>query len=149
MALVKVWNDHEFEHVEKFKNQTIKIPAGGHVEMDYIDAIDFKGQFFGMKMRGPNDPDPRYFKKIRVEEPAEAVVKPDPNMNHVTGRAAATREELLGALRELASSHSDLAVKEPELDRSLADENAKLRAELAMLKDRKKPGPKPKERANA
>ena len=149
MPLVKVWNDHNLEHVEKFKNQEIRIPPGGHILMDYIDAVDFRGQFFGMRMRGPNDPDPRFFKKIRVEEPAEPVVKADPNMMHATGKAAGSAEELLAALKGFAAAQPDLAVKEPELDKSLAEENAKLRAELAAFKDRKKPGPKPKERATA
>lgn len=155
MAQVKVWNDHTLEHVEKFKNQEIRIPAGGFIMMDYIDAIDFKGQFFGMKMRGPNDPDPKTFKKIRVEEPSAPVVKEDPNMFHATGKAASSPQEIIALAKALQMVSPELAVKDTELDQSLAKsekeaslkaENAKLRAELAALQAKKKPGPKPKEK---
>jgi hypothetical protein len=152
MALVKVWNDHTQEHVEKFKNQTIRIAAGGYVEMDYIDAIDFKGQFFGMRMLGPNNPDPKCFKMIRVEEPSEPVVKADPNVLHATGKVMSSPAEVLQMAKAIAALNPDLVATDKDLDAkqsSLAAENAKLRAELAALQERKKPGPKPKERAMA
>jgi hypothetical protein len=155
MATVKVWNDHDREHVEKFKNQEIRIPAGGCIEMDYIDAIDFKGQYFGMKMLGPNNPDPRYFKKIRVEEPATPVVKEDPNMFHATGKAASSPQEIIAMAKALQMLNPELAVKDQDLDADLAKksksaeleaENARLRAQLAAIQGKKKPGPKPKEK---
>lgn len=154
MAIVKVWNDHDRDHVEKFKGETIRIPAGGYIEMDYIDAHDFKGQFFGMRMLGPNNPDPACFKKIRVEEPKEPVVKPDPNVLHATGKSFGTPEELMAMAKAMAVLQPDLVAKDEGLDKKasasqLEAENAALRAELAVLQQRKKPGPKPKERATA
>lgn len=154
MAIVKVWNDHDRDHVEKFKGQEVRIAAGGYIEMDYIDAIDFKGQFFGMKMLGPNNPDPRYFKKIRVEEPTEPVVKPDPNMLHATGKSFGSAQEVIAMAKALATLNPDLVAADQELDKrqsasQLEAENAALKAEIAMLQNRKKPGPKPKERATA
>lgn len=142
MAQVKVWNDHDREHVEKFKNQEIRIPSGGHILMDYIDAKDFQGQFFGMRMLGPNNPDPKCFKKIRVEEPAEPVVKEDPNMFHATGKPASSPQEVIAMARALTLLDPTLAVKDSELDKSGADlkaENDKLRAEIAALQAKKKP----------
>lgn len=151
MAIVKVWNDHDREHVEKFKNEVIRIPAGGHILMDYIDAIDFKGQYFGMKMRGPNDPDPAFFKKIRVEEPAEPVVKEDPNMFHATGKPAANMAEVIAMAKAFAAVNPDLVAKDADAERagaskaaSLQAENEALRAQLAALQAKGKPGPKPK-----
>lgn len=155
MAIVKVWNDHDRDHVEKFKNAEVRIPAGGYIEMDYIDAIDFKGQFFGMKMLGPNNPDPKTFKKIRVEEPAEPVVKEDPNVFHATGKTANSPQEILAMAKALQMLQPELVVKDNDLDLSLAknsqadklkSENDELRAQVAALQAKKKPGPKPKER---
>lgn len=157
MALVKVWNDHNREHVEKFKGQEVRIPAGGHILMDYIDAIDFKGQFFGLKMLGPNNPDPKFFKKIRVEEPTEPVVKEDPNIFHATGKAASSPAEIIALAKAYQTLNPELAASEPELDKAgaakasdLAAENARLREELAALQAKRKPGPaKGKARASA
>jgi hypothetical protein len=144
MAQVKVWNDHTVDHVEKFKGEELRVPAKGFIMMDYIDAIDFKGQFFGMRMLGPNNPDPKTFKMIRVEEPAEPVVKEDPNMLHATGKSLGSPQEVLAMAKALAALQPDLVQKDADVDRSLADENAKLRAQIAAMEARRKPGPKPK-----
>lgn len=45
MAKVRVYNDKLIEHVEKFKGDTFKIPAGGFIEMEDEDAVLFKSQF--------------------------------------------------------------------------------------------------------
>lgn len=42
----RVHNDMTHEHVEKFKGDEIRIPAGEYVDMPYSDAVQFKGQFF-------------------------------------------------------------------------------------------------------
>lgn len=155
MANVKVWNDHDREHVEKFKNAEVRIPAGGFIEMDYIDAKDFQGQFFGMRMLGPNNPDPKCFKKIRVEEPAEPVVKEDVNVFHATGKSASSPQEIIAMAKALQMLQPDLVAKDSELDASLAKgsrssaleaENAALRKQIEALSAKRKPGPKPKEK---
>lgn len=43
---VKIWNKNSITHREKYKGVWIEIPPGKAIEMDYHDAIDFKGQFF-------------------------------------------------------------------------------------------------------
>lgn len=151
MAIVKVWNDHTLEHVEKFKNEVKRIPPGGYIEMDYIDAIEFKGQYFGMRMLGPNHPDPKTFKMIRVEEPSAPVVKEDPNMFHATGKPASSPAEIIALAKAYQTLNPELAVKNDDLDAraessaaKLAAENEQLRAQLAALQAKKKPGPKPK-----
>ncbi len=154
MPQVKVWNDHDREHVEQFKGETLRIPAGGHILMDYIDAVDFKGQYFappGQKMMlGPNNPNPACFKKIRVDQPTEPVVKEDPNVFHATGKAMGSPQEVLAMAKALAAMNPELVAKDADLDKSASQKDAEiaaLKAELAMLQQRKKPGPKPKERA--
>lgn len=44
--MVKIWNKNSIVHREKYKGVWIEIPPGKAIEMDYHDAIDFKGQFF-------------------------------------------------------------------------------------------------------
>lgn len=155
MPQVKVWNDHEFEHVEKFKSEEIRIPAGGFVTMDYFDAVAFQGQFTGLRMLGPNNPDPRGFKKIRVEEPGEPVVKEDAaNVFHATGKKFESTAEMIEFAKAYAQANADLAVKDPDLEKAPAAESpvvrdlkaeiAELRAMLQEQAGRKKPGPKPK-----
>ena len=153
MAKVKVWNDNQFEHVEEFKGKKISIAPGAFVEMDYFDAVDFKGQFIPPKMRGPNDPDPRFFKKIRVEEPTEAVIKEDPNVFHATGKKFESEADVLAFAKAYAVLNPSAAVKDEGLDRhsnaEMAKELAALREEVAAMQNRAKPGPKPKQRATA
>ena len=150
MPKVKVWNDNKYEHVEKFKNDEIRIPAGSFVEMDYIDAIDFKGQFVQPIMRGPNNPDPRSFKMIRVEEPLEPVVKADPNVFHATGDKAATPAEIIALAKAYASLNPTLVADDPAANQTVAPNASEIRAlldRIAVLEakaDRAKPGPKPK-----
>jgi hypothetical protein len=42
---VRVWNDNVVEHREMYKGSEIRIPAGGYVEMDREEAVQFKSQF--------------------------------------------------------------------------------------------------------
>lgn len=151
MPQVKVWNDHDREHVERFKGEMVRIPAGGFIMMDYIDAEDFKGQYFGMRMLGPNNPDPATFKKIRVEKPDQPVIKPDPNMFHATGQVMGSPAEVIAMANALKALKPELAVEDKELDNSAAalrSENEALKAELAALQAKRKPG-RPAKAANA
>jgi hypothetical protein len=147
MPKVKVWNDNKFEHVEKFKGEEVRILPGDFIEMDYIDAVDFRGQFAPMRMLGPNNPDPRGFKMIRVEEPKEPIVKDDQNVFHATGKAFESRDDLIAFAREYAKANAELAVVDPDLERSRGPSNEELMQRIAALESqlsRSKPGPKPK-----
>jgi len=152
MAIVKVWNDNEFPHKERFKGEELVIPAGGFIMMDYIDAIDFRGQFITPKMRGPNDPDPTCFKKIRVEEPLEPVIKEDPNVFHATGKSMGSMAEILEFAKAYAAANPALVAKDESLDKA-GPSNSELQAQIAELRAllesqaRSKPGPKPAQRA--
>ncbi len=133
MATVKVWNDNKFEHVESFKGKEVRIPAGGFVEMDYIDASDFQGQFTGLKMKGPNDPDPTNFKMIRVDAPSEPIIKEDPNVVHATGKKASDVKELLTLLRSHAEANPDLVVEDADAEKASGGKIAALEAQIAEL----------------
>lgn len=170
MPLVKVWNDNVHPHKERFRGDLIVIEPKGFVEMEWEDAIQFKGQFTPMTMAKPDGhraeddddvsvggPDARCFKMIRVETVRpELVFKSESTfINPVTGQKHASKAEYQAALRELAEERPDLvAAKDPDAERrdaALHAENADLKERLAALEAkvdgqlaRAKPGPKPK-----
>ncbi len=158
MAKVKVWNDNKYPHKELYKGDPVVIPAGGFVEMDWEEAVQFKGQFTGMAplkseddgLGGMGEPDPRFFKMIRVDSPADDPVKDDGLVNHATGKRANDTAELLAQVLQFARENPDRVVKDDDLDRkppASSDEVADLKRELAELKamimNKPKPGPKP------
>lgn len=68
MSQVRVYNDNIYPFKQNFKDEEIHIPAGGFVMMSPADAVIFRGSYSPM-MKGANgQPDPKFFKKIRVEE---------------------------------------------------------------------------------
>lgn len=133
MPIVKVWNDNQYEHREMFKNEERVIPAGGFIEMDYIDAKDFQGQYIPMKMLGPNNPDPRSFKKIRVEEPTEPIVKEDPNVFHATGKSLGSMAEVMAFAKAYAAMNPDLVVKDDGAAAQSGPSQAELLERIAAL----------------
>lgn len=151
MPKVKVWNDNTIEHVEKFKDEEVRIPAGGFVEMEWEEAIEFKGQFKPMIIRADGTHDPKGFKKIRVDRPSEPVFKDDPNVLHATGQKVASQAELKALMAVYAAQNPDLAVRDEQESSKIAS----LEAQIAELKalitgqgEKKGPG-RPKKEANA
>jgi hypothetical protein len=108
MAMVKVWNDNIYPHVEKFKGKEIHIASKDFIEMDYDDAKQFQGQYKAPVISGQGH-DPRGFKKIRVDNPP--VVRADPLMNHANGSVAANEDEFKASIKEYAH----LAVREEKV----------------------------------
>lgn len=145
MAKVRVWNDNVHPHTEMFKGDLITIPAKECIEMDWEEAIEFRGQFTGIKLLGDDTPDPRGYKMIRVEAPKEPIFKEPPLVNHANGATALTREELEKSLAMFAHMR---AAPDPQAETtskpSYDDLVNRLAALEKMVGDRKKPGPKPK-----
>jgi hypothetical protein len=152
MPKVKVWNDNHLSHREEFNGEWLEIPAGGSIDMEWEEAVAFKGQYFPIKIKGDGTHCPSGFKKIRVEPLKEPLFKDAPLVNHANGAVAATAEQLATMLAEFA--HLRVVDKDAEAatpsQRSELDELKKQVAELsAMLgstkaAEKKKPGPKPK-----
>lgn len=148
MSKVKVWNRNTYPHREQYQGEWIEIPAGGYVEMDYFDGINFQGQCTGIPRLGDDTPDPRGFKMIYVDKPTEPIFKDLSLVNHANGYQAATKEDL--AAMEARFAH--LRVVDPTAEREIPQQSGpsynELLARLTALEDaaanRKKPGPKPK-----
>jgi hypothetical protein len=67
-STVKVVNDNIHPFRQEFKEEMIVIPAGGSITMDRDDAVQFIGSFFPPRKDGNDQPDPRFFKKLRMAE---------------------------------------------------------------------------------
>lgn len=149
MPRVKVWNDNQYPHTEKFKGKEITIQPGEFVEMEWEEAIEFKGQFTPIMVRGDGTHDPRSFKKIRVDRP-DVMPFVDETVCHANGQRAASHEELAA----LVAQFSHLRASDPEAEKLAAksanSEIAKMRAEIdelrSMLADKRGPG-RPKKEA--
>ena len=152
MPTVKVWNENKYEHVEMFKGKEIRLAPGieNAIEMDYIEACEFQGQFTPPAHK--DDPRPeRRFKMIRVETPKEPVIMDD-NVVHATGQKAASVAEVLSLVKEFAALNPERQAVDPKAVGENAEVAAlkKQVAELTALvknqlqPERKKPGPKPK-----
>lgn len=128
MPIVKVYNDNVHPHKERFKGEMIEIPAKGSIDMEYEEAIEFKGQFTGLAPLAPNGaPDPRFFKMIRVEKLKEPLFKDTSLVNPVTGKTHSSAEELRAVLAE----YGHLRVTDPDAEKASTSEVEQLKAALA------------------
>ncbi len=119
MAKVKVWNDNKYPHTEMFKGDRIHIPAGEFIEMDWEEAMEFRGQFTGIKLLGDDSPDPAGFKMIRVEQPKEPIFKEGPLVCHANGEQAVTKEDLAMLLNKFGHMR---APSDPSLEPKSSDD---------------------------
>lgn len=129
MGKWKVINVHQdkLTHVEKFKDMELRIPYGEHVEMDYEDAVQFKGQYYPIKLNAMNVQDASSYKMIKIE-PIESEETVDPVkqvfVSHVDGKEFPTKQ-LLEAYLMAHYSNSELIVKDEVLDKELAKNKRK------------------------
>jgi hypothetical protein len=133
MAKVKVWNKNKFDHREKFKGEEIFIPAGGSIDMDFEEAIEFKGQFTPPAPKEHAGDPARFYKMIEVEWPKQPAAQPSALVNHADGTIAQSDAELRASLSRFA----DRLVKDEDAEKATAAQNsevAALRAEMDELK---------------
>jgi hypothetical protein len=97
MAKAKVYNKHShgLTHREKFKEQMIVIEAGEYIEMDYEEAVEFKSQYFPMKL-GPDEVQlPESYKMIQIvpiDDPT--AIKAEAFKCQLTGKSFGSAAEL-------------------------------------------------------
>lgn len=117
MSQWRVYNDHTMDHKEKFKGDEIIIKAGKYILMDYEDAVQFKGQYFPMRMNADNRQDPESYKMIRIiQHDASAVdEKTVEFICNVDGKKFTTKKEL----DAYEAQFSHLVVEDPTLDEEM------------------------------
>jgi hypothetical protein len=67
MPNVRVWNDNVHPYSENFQGQKIHIDSKSFIVMDQEKAEQFRCTYNGVKRDKHDQPDPRYFKMIRIE----------------------------------------------------------------------------------
>ncbi len=79
MAQVRVYNDNVHAFKQDWRDQKIEIPPKSFIMMEESEAYDFRGTYSPMMKDKHGQPDPKYFKMIRIEQGAvQSEVKVDP-----------------------------------------------------------------------
>lgn len=130
MPQARVYNDNVHPYNEVFKGTPVHIPAGGFVDMDYEDALQFEYTGAPMIKNAGGQQCPTSFKRIRVV-PLGAVPQAEvPLVCHATGEKAATPAQL----RELEAKNAHLLHDEAkEQVQELAAKDAEIAALKAQL----------------
>lgn len=103
MNTVKVWNDNSHVFTQKFKGDTVTIPAKSFIEMDYAEAVSFRGKPSPMFKDGMGQQDPKSFKMIRIEGAPKFDQKVTAFKSHFDGSLHPTQD----ALEKYEESFSD------------------------------------------
>ena len=93
----KVWNDNIFPYTERFKGDIITIPPKSFIEMDYDEAVMFRGTFSSIVRDADGAPKAESYKMIRIEpqgNPVDNVIKQDPNKCLACGKVLGSQAEL-------------------------------------------------------
>ena len=122
---VKVFNENVHPYSEKFRGKEITIGPNEYIEMDEDEAEYFKGTFTFPVKNGEGLPDPRFFKKIRIEK-LQKTVKEDPLVCHANGQKVASASEL----KEVLSSFAHLLVKDEKAEEENREQLKKTNADL-------------------
>lgn len=119
----RVYNDHPmgYTHKEKFKGDDIEIKAGEFILMDYEDAIQFKSQFFPIRLNAQNVQDPVSYKVLRVVADSNNQSSTPINENKiyvspVDGKEFTSKEELE---KYLEANFSHLRVKDEAAEETI------------------------------
>lgn len=135
MAKYRVWNKHPdgMTHKERFRDQQLEIAAGDFILMDYEDAVQFKGQYFPMKMNAMNQQMPETYKCIMIEPDDAVAVKPeftpDPFICHYDGKKFDSATALAVYVKENYSDQlvvDEAAEREAEQDKKRSKKEAKV-----------------------
>lgn len=131
MALARVFNDNVYPHRETFKGTTVEIAAGGSVDMDFEEALQFEGQFYPMIKNAGGQQCPTSFKRLRVVPLGPVALAEVPLVCHATGALATNKAELAKLNAENEHLLHEDAKEQVEELKAKDDEIARLRAQLA------------------
>lgn len=108
---VKVWNDNQFDHREKYNGDMIHIPAGGFVYMEPDEATNFLGNYVPILKDGNDQQLPQSMKILRIERDVgqAPVVKQVFQKCHACGEEFQSKA-LLGA--HIEEKHMDALVED-------------------------------------
>lgn len=97
MPQVLVRNENVHPYREKFQDRLIEIPAGESIQMDNDEARRFLSKCNGILRDADGQPDPRGFKKLRIE-PLPSAKSEAPEVpkfvSHIDGKEFGSKKEL-------------------------------------------------------
>lgn len=98
MPQVYVINENSHPYKEKFNDRLIEIGAGERITMDSDEARRFLGKCNGVMKDGGGQPDPRGFKRLRIEavvgQAAPAAPEAETFISQMTGEKFQSQAEL-------------------------------------------------------
>ena len=119
---VRVYNDGNFDHEEKFRGDLVRIKSRDFIVMDYGDAVLFKGQFFPPKFDKGGLQTEKSYKRIRLDEiPAEKEVKTvsvdsEKTLEHICQACGFKAKSLAGLKGHIRANHKDQMIDEDARD---------------------------------
>jgi len=120
--IVRVWNANVHPYSESFKGQLIKIEAGKFIEMEHFDAVELLGTFHGVKKTADGMPDPRFYKKLRLEVTGKTAAGFGSTAQifkcHACGMIASNQAELD---KHVDDNHTDIIANKEEYDQAKKD----------------------------
>jgi hypothetical protein len=123
--IVKIWNRKTTDHVERYKDDIIRIPAGKYVEMDREDAIQFCGQYYPPKFDGNKVQKPESFKMLEIEGkygPARPIQVQNNHKCMACGHVCLSARELSAHTEE---HHADQFAKDDEAEAEISANQTK------------------------
>lgn len=120
--LVRVWNDNQFDHTEKFRGETITVKAGDFIEMEREDAVLFKSAFYPPKFNKGGVQERESMKIIRIEPIKDKVQAPDKTAGSDEFKCQACNQHFknkAGLHAHIAHKHSGQMVDEDARDELL------------------------------
>ena len=121
MGLTKVWNDNVHPHTERYKGKMITIAPKSFVEMEYDDAVIFRGQYTPIRVDGAGAPLPTSFKMIRLEHAPQGA-----KLDEIICQGCGEKQGSLQALTDhIKAKHLDQLVDDEAKEEILGKKSAK------------------------
>ncbi len=128
----RVWNDSPHtDWKEIFKGDTILIPKGKFIEMEFYDAHEFKGQYSPIRLKADETQDQTSFKMIRVEKIIDDKESGEVEVQTVFPcnlcKKAFDSDEAL--LKHSNANHADRVVRDELAEEAMPKKKTKAKAE--------------------
>jgi uncharacterized C2H2 Zn-finger protein len=117
LVLVRIWNDNDFPYRETWKEKEIVIASRKCIEMELNEAVEFLGTFTPIIRDADGQPDPRFFKRLRMEKTSKAlptIAKPINLTCQACGIIAKNEKELSD---HIDANHLDTMADKQELEK--------------------------------
>jgi hypothetical protein len=98
---VRVYNTNKYPFEQKFRDDVIKIPPGGFVEMERDEAVAFKSTWYPVRLDYNGNVDESSYKRISIKPipgAGEVEIETPKFVNQATGEAFETHAQLMASI---------------------------------------------------